>query len=76
MIISRVAILLALLSLLIALYGGSSLISALLRSGVVFMVAFTVMFTVQLTLMYVYRKVKEAEQRETEAEETTEVVET
>jgi len=61
MIISRVAILLALLSLLIAIYSGSSPLQALIRSGVVFLVAFAVMFVVQMTMMSVYRKVKEGE---------------
>jgi len=64
MIISRVAILLALLSLLIAIYGGSSLLQALIRSGVVFLVAFAVMFVVQTTMLHVYRKVKESEFQE------------
>lgn len=64
MIISRVAMLLALLSLLVAMYSGSTLLPALLRSGVVFLVAFAVMFIVQITLIGVYRKVREDEYRE------------
>jgi len=64
MIISRVAILLALLSLLIAMYSGSPLLHALLRSGVVFLVAYAIMFVVQITVIGVYRKVREAEFRE------------
>jgi len=64
MIISRIAILLALLSLLIALYGGSRLVPALLRSGVVFLVAFAVMFILQITVINAYRKTKESEYHE------------
>jgi hypothetical protein len=64
MIISRIAILLALLSFLIALYSGSRLIPAILKSGVVFMVAFAVMFILQITVMNAYRKAKESEYQE------------
>ena len=64
MIISRIAILLALLSLLIALYGGARLVPALLRSGIVFLVAFAVMFILQMTVMNAYRKAKESEYHE------------
>lgn len=70
MIISRLAITLALLSLLIAVYGGSPLVSALIRCGVVFVVAFAVLFIVKITLMYVYRKTKESEYGEIEGQET------
>jgi membrane protein CcdC involved in cytochrome C biogenesis len=69
MIISRVAILMALLSLLIAMYSGSSLLPALMRSGVVFLVAFAVMFVVQITLISVYRKVRQDEYREAREKE-------
>jgi hypothetical protein len=56
----------AVLSLLIALYGGSRLVPALLRSGVVFVVAFAVMFLLQITVLNAYRKAKESEYRESE----------
>jgi ABC-type multidrug transport system permease subunit len=72
MIISRVAILLALLSLLIAIYCGSSPIPALLRSGVVFLVAYAVMFVVQIMLISIYRKVREAEMSEARKREIAE----
>jgi uncharacterized membrane protein YbhN (UPF0104 family) len=76
MIISRVAILLALLSLLIAMYSGSSLLPALLRSGVVFLVAYVMMFVVQITIVSVYRRVREDEYREArEKEEAAEELE-
>jgi hypothetical protein len=64
MIISRIAGLFALLSLLLAVYGGSHLFPALFRSIVVFVVTFIVMFVVQITMIYAYRKAKEAEERE------------
>ena len=64
MIISRIAGLLALLSLLLAIYGGTPLFPALFRSIVVFLVAFMVMFVVQLTMIYAYRKAREVEERE------------
>lgn len=70
MIISRIAILLAVLSLLIALYGGSRLVPALLRSGVVFVVAFAVMFLLQITVLNAYRKAKESEYREAEQQDS------
>ncbi len=76
MIISRIAGLLALLSLLLAIYGGTPLFIALFRSIVVFLVAFVVMFTVQITMIYAYRKAREAEEREIldkEAAENAEV---
>jgi hypothetical protein len=70
MIISRIAILLSLLSLLIALYGGSRLVPALLKSGVVFVVAFAVMFILQITVMNAYRKAKESEYSEAQESNT------
>lgn len=64
MIISRIAGLLALLSLLLAVYGGAPLLPALFRSIVVFVVAFLVMFIVQITILYAYKKAREVEERE------------
>jgi hypothetical protein len=72
MIITRIALLLALLSLLISVYGGSRLMPALLRSGVVFIVGFAVMFVVQITLIYAYRKAKEAELHEAKEQQLEE----
>lgn len=64
MIISRIAGLLALLSLLLAIYGGTPLLQAFFRSIVVFVVAFVVMFIVQITMIYAYKKAREVEERE------------
>ena len=64
MIISRIAGLLALLSLLLAMYGGAPLFPALFRSIVVFVVAFVVMFIVKITMIYAYRKARDVEERE------------
>ena len=71
MIITRIAVLLAVLSLLIAIYSGAQFINALVRCGVVFVVAFAVLFMVKITLVYVYRKVKESEYNETESLDTS-----
>ncbi len=73
MIISRIAGLLALLSLLLAIYSGTPMFSALFRSIVVFVVAFVVMFVVQLTVIYAYRKAREAEEREILEKEAAEI---
>ena len=74
MIITRIAVLLAVLSLLFAVYSGAHFIPALIRCGVVFAVAFAVLFIVQITLMYAYRKAKEVEYDETENADTSEEI--
>jgi membrane protein implicated in regulation of membrane protease activity len=82
MIVTRVAGLFALMSLLIAVYGGAKLVPALLKSGVVFLVAFAMLYLLQITITYAYRRVKEEEYREEQekaaalAEKVEEVVNT